>query len=415
MTERNGMPVYPGWETVGKLGSGSFGTVYEIRRDLFGKTERAALKHIRIPRDVGEIEELYAGGYDENGVAHRLEEQLADIVREYSLMAEMKGNSNVVNCDDILYEPRTDGPGWDILIRMELLTPLLKALSGGMTEADAVKLGKDLCRALALCRSRNVLHRDIKPQNVFVSADGDYKLGDFGAAQTMVNDLGATLAGSYGYMAPEVRLDAPYGHTADIYSLGLLLYWLLNERRGPFLPLPPAMPLAAEQDEARSRRFRGEPLPPPAHGSSALKRVVLSACAFEPEARYQTAEALSAALEAAMRGQYLPPAGRVKPGEDGPACGGFDLFAFGEEEEDDVSAIAPRRFLKASARTEGETVPGGLIFSPGEIDERETSVLPPDQRQILPPDAPGGDTLRADDTLRVTQPGGTYDGPTLTD
>jgi serine/threonine protein kinase len=333
-------------------------------------------------------------------------------------MMALVSHPAVVRCEDFSVVQYEDEGTWEIFIRMELLMPLTAwTRKNPVTQEWVRQIGASMAQLLQLCEERKIMHRDIKPANVFIDPLGNAKLGDFGLARQLAANSSTHShgVGTDAYMAPEVAMGEHYDTRADIYSLGLLLYWLLNERRGPFLPLPPAMPLAAEQDEARSRRFRGEPLPPPAHGSSALKRVVLSACAFEPEARYQTAEALSAALEAAMRGQYLPPAGRVKPGEDGPACGGFDLFAFGEEEEDDVSAIAPRRFLKASARTEGETVPGGLIFSPGEIDERETSVLPPDQRQILPPDAPGGDTLRADDTLRVTQPGGTYDGPTLTD
>ena len=83
---------------------------------------------------------------------------------------------------------------------------------------------------------------------------GDYKLGDFGVAKVMDHTTHATKIGTYGYIAPEVFNRQPYNATSDIYSLGLVLYWLLNERRLPFLPLPPAVPTAAANTEAQDRR-----------------------------------------------------------------------------------------------------------------------------------------------------------------
>ncbi|MBR0208944.1 MAG: protein kinase [Oscillospiraceae bacterium] len=290
--------LWPGWETVRVLGRGSFGAVYEIERDVLGHREKAALKVITIPQSGDEIDELYSSGYDEASITAHFRDFLTDIIREYTLMAEMKGHTNVVTCDDIRYVQHSDGFGWDIFIRMELLTPLLKAAVPSDPEEQAVRLGRDLCRALALCRSRNILHRDIKPQNIFVSNDGDYKLGDFGIAKTVEKTSGGTKIGTYNYMAPEVYNNRPYGHTADICSLGLVLYWLLNERRLPFVPLPPAVPKNADAEQARIRRFAGEPIPEPLHGSKELKRIVLKACAFDPKERYQSAEEMLRDLEA---------------------------------------------------------------------------------------------------------------------
>ena len=101
--------------------------------------------------------------------------------------------------------------------------------------------------------------------------------------------MNGTVVGTYNYMAPEIFGGRPYGSTADIYSLGLVLYWLLNERRLPFLPLPPAALSAEEDEQARIRRLRGERIPAPKNGSAALRRIVLKACEFKPENRYQSA------------------------------------------------------------------------------------------------------------------------------
>ena len=309
MQESGQKNVWPGWETVKLLGRGSFGAVYEIRREVFGEVERAALKCITIPQSESEITQLREEGYDEESITGTYKEQLKSIIAEYSMMRKLNGSSYVVSCDDVRYVQHDDGIGWDIFIKMELLTPLTKSLGDSVSEGTVVRIGSDLCKALGLCRRYSIIHRDIKPANIFVSNNGDYKLGDFGVAKTMERTSGGTKIGTYDYMAPEVYRGLPYGSTVDIYSLGLVLYWLLNERRGPFMPLPPANQTLSGREQARERRFRGETLPPPAHGSKGLKSIVMKACAYEAKDRYQTAEEMLTDLERlrfSSRGQAFP-------------------------------------------------------------------------------------------------------------
>lgn len=283
-------PIWPGWDTVRVIGRGGYGAVYEIERcDCNGEIERAAMKVISIPKNPGVIETMYSEGYDTESITRTLEKYSNDIVSEYSLMRKLNGTANVVSCDDYRKVRHADGLGWDIFIRMELLTPLTKALPEHISEDTVVKIALDLTSALELCSRFSIVHRDIKPQNIFVSDLGDYKLGDFGIAKTMERTMNGTMIGTYNYMAPEVFSSRPYGSTADIYSLGLVLYWLLNERRLPFLPLPPAALSAEEDEQARIRRLRGERIPEPKNGSAYLKRIVLKACEFKPENRYQSA------------------------------------------------------------------------------------------------------------------------------
>lgn len=304
---------WPGWNVTGVLGHGSYGKVYAIERDVFGHTEKAALKVISIPQNDGEIEELYNDGYDSESITRRFKSHLQDIVREYSLMSEMKGHTNIVYCDDLRYVQHDDGMGWDIYIKMELLTPLPKILGNGFSEKLVIKLGLDICNALILCKSKNIVHRDIKPQNIFVSEDKNFKLGDFGIAKTAERTTSGTKTGTYKYMAPEVYNNQPYGHAADIYSLGMVLYWLLNERRTPFLPLPPKTPTATDEERARDSRFAGFPIPAPAHGSNELKRIVLKACAFSPEDRYKNAAEMRNDLLSLVRnGNYTAQNPRMK-------------------------------------------------------------------------------------------------------
>ncbi len=289
---------WPGWETVRLIGRGSFGAVYEIERDMLGEREKAALKVITIPQSSSDIDELYGEGYDDESITSTFQSHLKSIVAEYSLMRKLNGCTNVVNCDDVRYVQHDDGFGWDIFIKMELLTPLTKSLGKEAAEEQVIRIGTDIARALVLCKRHNIIHRDIKPANIFVSENGDYKLGDFGIAKTVEKTSGGTKIGTYEYMAPEVYHDQPYGSTADIYSLGMVLYWLLNERRTPFLKLPPALPTNTEKEQARKRRFSGESIPAPVHGSDELKRIVLKACAYDPKDRYQSADEMLQDLEA---------------------------------------------------------------------------------------------------------------------
>ena len=286
------------WEIVRRLGGGSYGTVYEIRRERYGIVERAAMKVISFPKDAEEVEDQRRSGFTDESLVNSYRQQMQRFLDEYRLMLELKGKTNIVSCDDFQTVPHADGIGWDIFIKMELLTPLKKYLAREITPEQTVKLGIDLCKALSLCREKDIIHRDIKPDNILVSDSGDFKLGDFGVAKTAERTMAGTRTGTPNFTAPEVYHNEPYGKSVDIYSLGMVLYWMLNRRALPFLPLPPQMPSPDEMQEALLRRMRGEALPRPVDGSRALQDVVLKACAYRPEDRYATPEELRRALKA---------------------------------------------------------------------------------------------------------------------
>ena len=287
---------WSGWTVVKYLGEGGYGRVYEIERELSGIKEQAALKVVSRPVDDAEIEACYENGYDQASMKASYQEELQRYVKEYQLMKELQGQTNIVSCDDFAVVPRKDGIGGQIFIRMELLTPLKKATMQSMlSESEVIRLGKDICKALMLCEARHIIHRDIKPENILVSKFGDYKLGDFGVARVQDHTTNATKMGTHGYAAPEVEHGQEYGKEADIYSLGITLYWLLNNRRMPFLNADESVE-AMKNQEALRRRYKGEKLPAPKNGSAKLKQVVLKACAYCPEDRYRSAQELYDAL-----------------------------------------------------------------------------------------------------------------------
>ncbi len=293
---------WPGWETVDIIGRGNFGEVYEIQRTIHGRTEKAALKVIMIPRNMSEINELRSEGYDDESLTQYFADSRDSIEGEYAVMADMKGHANIVYCDDILTVPSEDGYGWRIYIKMERLTPLKVKRAEQMTEDDVIKLGVDICNALMFCEEQHIVHRDIKPENIFMSRDGNYKLGDFGIAKSMEGTMGGTKVGTYDYMSPEVYNNRPYGTKADMYSLGIVMYWLLNDQNVPFLNPAAKRPTPSEKTIARERRFAGEQIPPPKDGSDELKAIVLKACAYDPKDRFANAREMLDVLNALRYG-----------------------------------------------------------------------------------------------------------------
>ena len=288
---------WPEWEIVKYLGGGAYGKVYEIERNNSGIREKAAVKIVSRPKEESELEADYQNGYDRESIAVKYTEILQEYVNEYKLMKELQGQSNIVSCDDFALEKNPNGIGGKIYIRMELLTPLQKVTKERLlSEKEVIKLGKDICKALILCESKNIIHRDIKPDNIMISKFDDYKLGDFGVSKVMSHTTGATMTGTEGYMAPEVLHIEKYGKEVDIYSLGIVMYWLLNNRRMPFIGADEKVTLV-NANQAAIRRYQGEKIPAPKNGSDELKKIVLKACEYKPKDRYLTAQEMYDALE----------------------------------------------------------------------------------------------------------------------
>ena len=294
--------VLDGWNITRLLGEGSYGKVFEIERSEFGQTYRAALKVITVPQSSAEVRSVISEGMSVSQAEAYFHGIVEELMHEFSIMFKLKGTANVVSCEDLRVLEHPDGIGWDILIRMELLHPLLPYVyQHPMARRDIIKLGIDICKALELCQRYNIIHRDIKPENIFISDNGDYKLGDFGIARTIERTTsGLSKKGTYSYMAPEVYAGKEYGFSVDTYSLGLVLYRMLNKNRGPFLPQPPEAITFSSREQALARRMSGEPLPRPFYGEGRLGEIVLKACAFDPKDRYSSPQQLRQELEAIL-------------------------------------------------------------------------------------------------------------------
>lgn len=293
--------IWKGWTVKEQLGSGAFGSVYRIERQEYGITSVSALKVITIPSAPSEVYELKQDGMDEESIRSYLGGVVKDIVNEAAVMLKLRGNSNIVSYEDHAVIEHEESIGWDIYIRMEILTPIFEYFKRNRPKVtDIIQLGIDMCNALEACQKYNIVHRDIKPQNIFVSQFGDFKLGDFGIARK-IERTGTSLSmkGTKTYMAPEVYMGDKYDKSVDLYSLGIVLYRFLNNNRTPFLPPFPEPFSAQEAEEANIRRFRGEKIPKPCNAEGKLADVILKACSFHPKDRYNSPVSMREDLEGA--------------------------------------------------------------------------------------------------------------------
>lgn len=290
--------IWPKWEVISVLGQGGFGKVYKIKRNTFGEETYAAVKVVKIPSDMMEVDEVASTGLSPEDIKEYYREITLHLLDEIKMMEKMKSASHIVAIEDYEVVENENSFGWTVYIRMELLKNLAEyTKEHPMDEAEVRKLGLDLLKALEFCHDSNVIHRDIKPQNIFVSQFGEYKIGDFGISRE-VEKANATMSqkGTKTYMAPEMIRLAKYGKSVDIYALGLTMYELLNHGRMPFFPPYPQKFYPSDRETAMLRRLNGEPLPDADGASPKMNEILKRALAANPQNRYQNAKEMRDAL-----------------------------------------------------------------------------------------------------------------------
>ena len=306
-------PLFGVWYADELLSERSLCKVWRVRRERDGKIDYSAVKMISIPYDEAQINQVRLDfpKVPDMFIAEYFKGFVMDLVREIDIMQEFRDKANIVSVEEHQVI-RKDDLHWDILIRMELLRNLGAYFADHRPNTDdIIKLGLDISRALEVCSKKSIIHRDIKPDNIFVSEDGDFKLGDLGVARHIEQRISAemSLKGTRTYMAPEVYNNQPYGPNVDLYSLGIVMYCLLNNNRLPFMPPFPEPITASDREKALSLRMRGEvPLPDIPDIHPELNAFILKACAFRPEDRFTDASEFRAVLQKLrhiMKGESL--------------------------------------------------------------------------------------------------------------
>jgi hypothetical protein len=183
-----------------------------------------------------------------------------------------------------------------LFIAMELLEGMdLAQLMGGashLTRDQKVRVVVDMCRGLDYAHKQGVVHRDVKPANVRVTADGTVKIVDFGIARvadaSQMTQTGLVL-GTPSYMAPEVLAGSRFDHRADMWAVGVILYELLSGRRPFEGQTVPSLVYKIVHEKPRPLEVAG--LPP------GLVEASTRSLAREPDDRFPDLAAMAQALE----------------------------------------------------------------------------------------------------------------------
>lgn len=269
-----------------EIGHGPIGTVYLVVRGQDGR--KLALKHISIPSHEAQTKALiFAGAVSGEAEAQRYYSSLeTEIKSEILMLNGIKNAPNLLKIRGYQVDRKLTGVGCDIYILSDYCMSLPTYLQNHyITRLQAVNLAIDLCSALEQLRESGLLHKDVRPSNIFMNGNHRFVLGDLGLIKLdeleyasmpdqMITD----------YTAPEVVApDSGLSDSMDIYSVGMILYEIYN---GGILPL---------DEEGLFRRTDAE-LPAPKFADLALSEIILRACAFDPENRYKNPAEMKEAL-----------------------------------------------------------------------------------------------------------------------
>lgn len=275
-----------GWKILNKISEGSFGTVYKATKD---DGSICAIKHIGLPKLKHEADKLIR-----NGIVNNYQEAdnyfMDAITKEVEIMNKLVDSPNIVNCYGTYQEYKHDGSGIDCYIMMEYVEDLNTYYANHeIVIDDVIKLGIDICSALDLCSSINIIHSDIKPENIFIGSDGRYKLGDFGAA-FYGNEVNSKSLATLNYVAPEIYKNNKATKSSDLYSLGLVMYQIVNGKL-PFISKE------INEKGALNNRMSGKKLPAVRGIKKNFMDIILKACSFDEKNRYNSAIEMKLDLE----------------------------------------------------------------------------------------------------------------------
>lgn len=291
------------YEEIELIGQGTFGKVYKAK-EIENPNHLVAVKQIEIPNNQNIIESLKQEGLTNKEITLELEKVAEQINKEIKIMEILKKSNNIVKIEDsefqVIETPKSEIKRKFIInIVMELLTPLEKRLeSNKITLKESLKVFKDITKALIICEENKVIHRDVKIENIFYDEFNNYKLGDFGEAKNIDKTLSnMTRRGTENYMAPELYKGEETNKSIDIYSLGMVLYRILNNKKPPFLDHNKNHYTQEERELALKKRITGEKLPNPINAPEELSKIILKCLSYKKEERYQTAKELYEDLE----------------------------------------------------------------------------------------------------------------------
>lgn len=285
--------LWDGWEIVEKIGEGQSSEVYKATKVDKGMNLYCAIKHVSLPKSDAEIEQLLKNGTikSKDEVMKYYSNLVEDLKKEILIMKKFEGNCYIIDCYDYFQDNRKDNSGIDFYVRMELAEDIEKYFATRkVTPLVVTQLGIDICHALELIEKEGNIHKDIKFSNIYIGTDGKFKLGDFNTVSSL-NSNDDRIVGTYYYMSPEVYFKKKLDFSTDLYSLGIVMYKLLNHGKFPFVNF------YTNNKKATEIRMMGLEIPDIKGVNKELMRIVKKACSFEHKDRYHSALDMRKELE----------------------------------------------------------------------------------------------------------------------
>ena len=291
-------PLLSNMEVVSCISARGAVSVYLVKSTKTAQTY--ILKHISVPESQKQVDALlFTGAASSTEDAQKYYEQVVtDYREELETLEQLAASPNLDCFRSYQIEPKEDGVGFDIYLLAEHRTTLSEYLAdNAITHLCAVNLAMDLCSALVDLRAAGLVHRDVKPGNIYLNSQGHFVLGDLGIAkieELKYCSMPENMLSSYS--APELfSLVGSIEPTTDIYSVGLILYRIYNGNHAPF---------EDERTSAKAAdklRITGKDLPAPMYADYEMAEIIHKACAFKPEDRYQDPNEMKQALVEYMK------------------------------------------------------------------------------------------------------------------
>jgi serine/threonine-protein kinase len=258
-----------------QIGRGGMSTVYRAFDTVLERPVAIKLMHREIASDSDQLERFR---------------------REARSVAQLN-HPHIVTVIDAGEEPAEDGGGTPYIVLEYVEGETLKELirrEGPLDIPQALAYAIEIARALGAAHERMIVHRDVKPQNVLIGAEGGAKITDFGIARTLTEE-GLTVAGrvlgTTDYVSPEQALGQPVTGQSDLYSLGVVLYEMLTGQ----VPFTGSSPVAVAMRHVREQVPDVQLLRTDV--SAATASVIDRAVAKDLDWRYADAESMVSDLE----------------------------------------------------------------------------------------------------------------------
>ena len=254
------------YKILGRIGSGGMADVYRAQDTHLGREVALKVLHRRFAQDAEFVERFRREAKAAAGLQH----------------------PNVVGVYD-----RGDHDGTYYIAMEHLRGRTLKEIVNEEAPLDQMRvidIGVQVLNAAGFAHKRGVIHRDFKPHNVIVDAEGVPKVTDFGIARAGASEMTETgsIMGTAQYLSPEQAQGHAVTAASDLYSIGVMLYEMLTGK----------LPFGGDSAVSIALKHLSEPPPPMQGVEPNLEGVVLGALAKDPAARWQSAEDFAEALEA---------------------------------------------------------------------------------------------------------------------